>query len=109
MVSLEFSSVHLGQLFRLLLGLEFPPPNTDNGICFSGRAYDASGHHRLNCPQYADKSWGQGHNLVVSALGFENRRLGLSVVDVDAAIMMRKQLVYSPQFTGAWRYSCSFY
>jgi hypothetical protein len=58
------------------------------GLCCCGRANDASGHHRLNCPQYAGKSWAQRHNLVVSAVGFENRRLGLSVVDIDAA--MRK-------------------
>jgi hypothetical protein len=88
MVSLEFSSVQLGQLFQLLLGLEFPPPNTSNGLCFCGRANDTSGYHRLNCSQNAGKTWVHGHNLVVSALGFESRRLGLSVVDIDAA--MRK-------------------
>ncbi len=86
MVSLEFSSVQLGQLFWLLLGLEFTPPNTDNGLCFCGRANDASGYHCLNCPQNPGKSRAQGHNLVVSAVGFENRRLGLLVVDIDAAM-----------------------
>ncbi len=28
----------------------------------------------------------QGHNLIVNALGFENWRQGLSVVDIDAAM-----------------------
>ena len=37
-------------------------------------------------------SWAQGHNLVVAALAFENRRLALSVVDVDAA--MRRQCTH---------------
>jgi hypothetical protein len=37
--------------------------------------------------------WGQGHNLVVQALGFENRQLCLSVVDIDAA--MRKQCTHT--------------
>ncbi len=46
MVSSEFSSVQLGQLFRLLLGLEFPLPNTDNGICFCRQANYVSGYHQ---------------------------------------------------------------
>ena len=34
----------------------------------------------------------QGHNLVVSAIAYENRRLGLSVVDMDAT--MRRQYTH---------------
>ncbi len=48
--------------------------------------------HSIVCPNrhccQPTQPWAQGHNLVVSAVGFENRRLGLSVVDIDAA--MRK-------------------
>ncbi len=32
-------------------------------------------------------AWAQGHNSVVAALVFENRRLGLAVVDLDAAML----------------------
>jgi hypothetical protein len=92
MINSEFSSVQLGQYLRLILGLDFPPPTTSDGHCFCGRANDVSGYHRLNCSRWAGRSWAQGHNVVVAALGFENRRLGLSVVDIDAA--MRRQCTH---------------
>jgi hypothetical protein len=38
----------------------------------------------IDSTQYAGKSWAQGNNLLVSALGFENRRLGLLVVELCA-------------------------
>ena len=43
----------------------------------------------LNCNKWAGRSWGKGHDVVVSAIAFESRRLGHSVVDIDAA-MKRK-------------------
>jgi hypothetical protein len=92
MIHLEFSSVQMGLYLRLVLGMDFPPPNTSDGRCFCGHPHDASGNHRINCTHYAGRTWTQGHNLVVSAFGFENRRLGLSVVDIDSA--MRKQCTH---------------
>jgi hypothetical protein len=85
-INSEFSSVQLGQYLRLHLRLEFPPTSTTDGNCFCGRANDVSRYHRLNCSQWAGRSWAQGHNVVVAALWFENSRLGLSVVDIDAAM-----------------------
>ena len=89
MINAEFSSVQLGQYLKLVLGLDFPPQLTSDGNCPCGRANDYTGYHRLNCAKWAGRSWAQGHNLVVSALAFENRRLALSVVDVDAAMRRR--------------------
>ncbi len=68
--------------------------NVATGKCFCGRVSDYSGYHRLNCSRQAGRSWAQGHNLwcQVAALGFENRRLGLSVVDIDTAI--RRQFTH---------------
>jgi hypothetical protein len=47
--------------------LDFPPPPTDDGTYF--------GSDKLRMPQdiIACRSWAQGHNLVVTALWFENR------------------------------------
>ena len=92
MINAEFSSVQLGQYLQLVLGLVFPPQLTSDGNCPCGRANDSTGYHRLNCSKWAGRSWAQGHNLVVAALAFENRRLALSVVDVDAA--MRRQCTH---------------
>ena len=89
MINAEFSSVQLGKYLQLVLGLAFPPQLTSDGNCPCGRANDYTGYHRLNCAKWAGRSWAQGHNLVVSALAFENRRLALSVVDVDAAMRRR--------------------
>ena len=92
MINTEFSSFQLGQYLKLVLGLDFPAPCTIDGQCPCGRANDSTGYHRLNCSRWAGRSWAQGHNLVVSALASENRRLGLSVVDIDAA--MRRQCTH---------------
>ncbi len=41
----------------------------------------------MNCSRWAGRSWAQGHNLVVAVLAYENRRLGLAVVDLYAAML----------------------
>ncbi len=53
LINLEFSYVQMGQFLRLILGLDFLPPHTDEGNCLCGKANDASGHHRLNCSRWA--------------------------------------------------------
>ncbi len=102
MVSLGFSSVHLGQLFWLLLRLEFPQQNTDNGLCSCGRANDASGHHYLNFPQYAGKSWAQSGG--VSSWLWEQVTWSLC----GWSWCSYAQTMYSHQFTGPWQYSHLF-
>ena len=47
-------------------------------ICF--------GYHQLNCSKWAGRrgrSWQKGHDIVVKALAFEIRLLGMSAVDSD--------------------------
>ncbi len=68
---------------RLILGFDCLQPYTDDGNCVCRRAHDASGHHRLNCSQWAGRTWAQGHIWWWHQFG---RRLGLSVVDIDAAL-----------------------
>jgi hypothetical protein len=85
---LEFSSIQMGHFLLLTLVLDFPPPHTDDGNCLCRKANDASGHHQLNCSLWAGRTWAQEHNLVVTANGFESRRLGLSVVDIDTAMRL---------------------
>jgi hypothetical protein len=91
-INLELSSIPMGHFLLLILGLDFPPPHRSDENCLCGKANDASGHHRLYCSRWAGRSWAQGHNLVVTAVGFENRSPGLSVVDIDAA--MRRQCTH---------------
>jgi hypothetical protein len=92
MLTTDFSLFQLGQYLQLVLGLDFLPPSTPDGQCPCGRQHDSTGYHRLNCSRWAGRSWAQGHNLVVAALASENRRLGLAVVDLDAA--MRRQCTH---------------
>ena len=92
MLTTDFSPFQYGQYLQLVLGLDFLPPSTSDGRCPCGRANDSTGYHRLNCSRWAGRSWAQGHNLVVAALAYENRRLGLAVVDLDAA--MRRQCTH---------------
>ncbi len=87
MTKAEFSAVQLGYYLRLILGLDFPPQQTSDWNCFGGRVSYSLGYHWLDCSSWSGLSWAQGHNLIVAALGFENRRLGLSVVDIDAAML----------------------
>jgi hypothetical protein len=86
------SPFQLGQYLKLILGLDFPAQATTDGNCLCVRANDSTGYHRLNCSRWAGRSFAQARNLVVSALASENRQLGLSVVDIDAA--MRRQCTH---------------
>jgi hypothetical protein len=79
--------------------MEFSPRQTSDEKCFCGRADDSSRYHQLNCSLWADQSWAQEHNLIVNALGFENRRLVLSVFDIDAAMLLQCAYHY-PQALG---------
>ncbi len=108
MINADFSPFQLGQYLKLVLGLDFPAQATTDGNCPCGRANNSTGHHRLNCSRCAGRSWAQGHNLVVSALASENRRLGPSVVDIDAAMRRQCTHVTNGNFTGAGGYSGSF-
>ena len=85
MPRIDFSPPHLGQYLKLVLGLEIPLLDK----CLCGQSQDPYAYHRINCNKWASHSWARGHNLVVEAVAFETRRLGLSVVDRDAT--MRRQ------------------
>jgi hypothetical protein len=83
------SKYQLSLYLKLILGLPFSPPPGLLGRCACGQQHDITGAHMLNCNKWAGRSWGKGHDVVVSAIAFESRRLGHSVVDIDAA-MKRK-------------------
>jgi hypothetical protein len=95
MINAEFSSVQLGQYLQLVLGLVFPLQLTSDGNCPCGRVNYSTGYHRINCAKWAGRFWAQGHNLVVTALAFESRRLALSGVDLDAAMLLQCTHVHS--------------
>ena len=61
-----------------------PPIPTADGKCPCGHPYCTLGTHQLNCKKWAGRSWAKGHDLVVKAVAYEARRLGLGAVDKDA-------------------------
>ncbi len=99
----EFSVVRIGHCLLLILGLEYPPQLTSDGKCFCGLPNYSSEYRRLNCSCWAVQTWAQGHNLTVNAL--ENSWLGLTVVDIDAAMLLQCTHHNSQ---GLGRYSCQY-
>ena len=80
------SKYQLSLYLKLILGLPFSSPPGQLGCCACGQPHDITGAHMLNCNKWAGRSWGKGHDVVVAAVAFESRRLGHSVVDIDAAM-----------------------
>uniref|UniRef100_A0A7S0MI74 Uncharacterized protein n=1 Tax=Cryptomonas curvata TaxID=233186 RepID=A0A7S0MI74_9CRYP len=80
------SKYQLSLYLKLILGLPFSSPPGLMGYCACGQPHDITGAHMLNCNKWAGRSWGKGHDVVVAAIAFESRRLGHSVVDIDAAM-----------------------
>jgi hypothetical protein len=56
------------------------------GKCPCGAQVDLFGHHRINCKQWAGRSWRAAHDKVQNALAYELRRLTISAVDNDAQL-----------------------
>ena len=77
------SSHQLAQYLSLLLGLPLPSLPTPDGLCNCRAPLSAFGYHQLNCSKWAGCSWKKGHDIVVKALAFEIRRLGMGAVDSD--------------------------
>ena len=73
----------LAQYLSLLLGLPLPFLPTPDGLCSRRAPLSAFGYHQLNCFKWAGRSWKKGHDIVVKALAFEIRRLGMGAVDSD--------------------------
>ena len=80
------SSHQLAQYLSLLLGLPLPSLPTPDGLCNCRAPLSAFGYHQLKCSKWAGRSWMKGHDIVVKALAFEIRRLGIGAVDSDFAI-----------------------
>ena len=77
------SSHQLAQYLSLLLGLPLPSLPTPDGLYNCRAPLSAFGYHQLNCSKWAGRSWKKGHDIVVKALAFEIRRLGMGAVDSD--------------------------
>ena len=86
------SKYQMSLYLKLLLGLPLPPVHNDNGRCPCGHGLDLLGCHRLNCKKHAGKAYKSGHDLVVTTVAKELRRLGVKVVDNDA--QLRKQFAH---------------
>ena len=77
------SAHQLAQYLSLLLGLPLPSLPTPDALCNCRAPLSAFGYHQLNCSKWAGRSWKKGHDIVVKALAFEIRRLGMGAVDSD--------------------------
>ena len=79
----NMSSHQLAQYLSLLSGSPLSSLPTPDGLCNCRAPLSAFGYHQLTCSKWAGRSWKKGHDIVVKALAFEIRRLGMSAVDSD--------------------------
>ena len=81
------SKYQLSLYLKLILELPLSSPPGLMGCCACGQPHDTTEAHMLNCNRWAGRSWGKGHDFVVAAVAYESRRLGHSVVDLDAQML----------------------
>ena len=60
-----------------------PPLPFPDGICTFGAPYCIFGYHKLNWFMWAGRYWTKGRFIVVKALAFEIRWLGMGAGDSD--------------------------